>query len=133
MKPNFILSFLALMSCAFSVQPAKAATHHHGSGARLIVQRAANFGNDLVVHLAIDGRDVANIARAHRFEGYVSAGRHTLTISPLPNPQQIPPTSIRMTFRSQRTYIYSAGWGSRQLVLIPTSDNIPAMPAPRIR
>ena len=123
----FILAFIFGI---FGVQPAQAA---RSGGAHLIVQRAANFGAEVVVHLAIDGRDVANIARAHRYEGYVSGGRHTLTINPLPNPQLVPATSTRVTLRSGRTNIYIAAWGSKQLVLRPTKDNIPATPAPPIR
>jgi hypothetical protein len=133
MKTNLLTRLffiLAFMSSIFAIQPAQAARH---GGAHLIVQRAANFGNEVVVHLAIDGRDVANIARAHRYEGYVSGGRHTLTISPLPNPQRVPATSTRVTLRSGRTNIYMAAWGSKQLVLRPTKDNIPATPAPPIR
>ena len=133
MKTNLVTRLffiLAFISSIFGVQPAQAARH---GGAHLIVQRSANFGNDLIVRLAIDGHDVANIARAHRYEGYVSGGRHTLMISPLPNPQLLPATSIRVTLRSGRTNIYMATWGSKQLVLRPTRDNIPATPTPPIR
>jgi len=123
----FILAFISIL---FAIQPAQAARHR---GAHLIVQRSANFGNEVIAHLAIDGRDVANIARAHRYEGYVSGGRHTLTINPVPNPQLLPATSTRVTLRSGRTSIYMAAWGGKQLVLRPTKDNIPATPAPPIR
>lgn len=98
-------------------------------GAHLIVQRAANFGQDLVVHLSIDGRDTANISKAYRYEGNLSAGRHTLTVVPSPNPQQIAPTSATVRLHSG-TNIYSVNWGSKKLVIIPTRDNIPAVPAP---
>jgi len=39
-------------------------------GARLIVQRAANFGNDLFLNLSIDGREVANIAWNYRYDAF---------------------------------------------------------------
>ena len=133
MKTNLVTRLfliLAFISSIVGIQQAQAARR---GGANLIVQRSANFGNDLIVHLAIDGRDVANIALGHRYEDYVSGGRHTLTISPLPNPQLLPATSTRVTLRSGRTNIYMATWGSKQLALRPTENNIPAAPAPPIR
>jgi hypothetical protein len=135
MKTNLVTRLfliLAFMVSIFGIQQAQAA-RRGGGGAHLIVQRAANFGNDLIVHLAIDGRDVTNIALGHRYDGYVSGGRHTLTISPLPNPQLLPATSTRVMLRPGRTNIYMATWGGKQLILRPTKDNIPASPAPPIR
>jgi hypothetical protein len=58
------------------------------------VQRAPNFGTEVVVHLEIDGRKVAEIQRDHRYEGFASAGRHVLTVSPMPNVERRRPTSL---------------------------------------
>jgi hypothetical protein len=109
----------------FALQPA-----HASGGARLIIQRSANFGNALGVHLMIDGHAVANIDVAHRYDGYVSPGRHTVTVEARPNTLRRPPTSMRVNFRAGRTYLYTIGWGSKQLVLRPASINVPAVPAP---
>src|SRR6266404_3722657 len=73
--------FLILaFACAIFVSGSemKAASTSH-KGGRLIVQRAPNFGTDLAIHLSIDGKEVANIPRDHRYDGYVSAGRHVFT------------------------------------------------------
>ena len=111
--------FLILaFACAIFVSGTEmeaASTSHKGG--RLIVQRAPNFGTDLAIHLSIDGKEVANIPRDHRYDGYVSAGRHVLTALALPNTQVLQPTSMRLTIRSGRTYVFTAGWDADRLVL----------------
>jgi hypothetical protein len=86
-------------------------------GGRLIVQRAPNFGTEIVVHLSIDGKEVANIQRDHRYEGFVSAGRHVLTVLALPNIELRRPTLMRLTIRPGHTYVFTAAWESDRLVL----------------
>ena len=81
-------------------------------GARLIVQRAPNFGNDRVVQLWIDRRKVAEIPRDQHYEGFVSGGHHTLGVLSLPNTESRQPTAIGLTLRSGRTYIFTATWDS---------------------
>ena len=86
-------------------------------GARLIIQRAPNFGNDLVVRLSIDGKRVADIPRDQHYGGVVSAGRHVLTVLALPNTGSRRPTTMRLSVRSGGLYIFTAGWQSDHLVL----------------
>ena len=81
-------------------------------GARLIVQRAPNFGNERVVQVWIDRRMVAEIPRNQHYEGFVSGGRHTLGVLSLPNTESRQPTAMRLTLRSGRTYIFTATWDS---------------------
>jgi hypothetical protein len=102
-------------------------------GGRLIVQRAPNFGTDLVVHLSIDGKDVANIQRDHRYDGFVSAGRHVLTVLAVPNSQFRPPTSTRLTVQPGRTYAFTAVWESDRVVLRRSSLFSDATQAPSVR
>lgn len=85
--------------------------------ARLIVQRASNFGTNLVVQLSIDGRKIANIPRDQHYGGTISAGRHTLAVLALPNTQSRRATSIRLTAKAGKAYIYTAGWARDRLVL----------------
>src|SRR5207253_2687478 len=88
-------TFLILtFACAIFISGAEtqgASSSHKGG--RLIIQRAPNFGNDLVVDLSIDGKKVANIPRDQRYDGSVSAGRHVLTVTVAPNSEHRPPTS----------------------------------------
>ena len=83
-----------------------------GRGARLIVQRAPNFGNDRVVQLWVDRRKVAEIPRDQHYEGFVSGGHHTLSVLSLPNAESLQPAAIGLTLRSGRTYIFTATWDS---------------------
>src|SRR6266571_3127441 len=87
---------------------------------RLIVQRAPNFGTDLVVRLSIDGKRVADIPRNQHYGGVLSAGRHVLTALVLPNTESRRPTSIRITVQSGKVYIFTATWESDRLVLRPS-------------
>jgi hypothetical protein len=86
-------------------------------GGRLIVQRAPNFGTDLVVHLSIDGREVANIVRDRRFDGFISAGHHVLSVVALPNIEFRGPTSMPLTVQRGHTYVFNAVWESDLVVL----------------
>ena len=92
-----------------------------GKTARLIVQRAPNFGTDLAIRLSIDGKQVANIPRNQHYGGVVSAGGHTITAMALPNTEQRRPTSIRLTAKSGQVYIFTASWNGDRLILVPST------------
>src|SRR4029077_8230384 len=54
---------ILVFACAIFVTATQTQARETHTGARLIVQRAANFGTEVVVHLVIDGRKVADIQR----------------------------------------------------------------------
>ncbi len=81
------------------------------------MQRAPNFGTDLVVHLSIDGREVADIVRDRRYDGFISAGHHVLSVVALPNIELRRPTSMRLTAQRGHTYVFTAVWESDRVVL----------------
>ena len=121
---------ILVFTCAIFVTAKQTQARESHTGARLIVQRAPNFGTEVVVHLEIDGRKVADIQRDHRYEGFVSAGRHVLTVSPMPNVELRRPTSLGVTMRSGRTYIFTAMWEpDRSVVLRRTTTPVEAAPA----
>jgi hypothetical protein len=91
------------------------------AGGRLIVIRVANFGWNLAANLKIDGRTVANIVQGRRYDHRISAGRHVLTVSAVPNTDMRQPTSITVNVRSGRTYIFTALWDSDHVYLRPTT------------
>ena len=101
--------------------------------ARLIVQRAPNFGTNLVLQLSIDGRKTADIPRDQHYGGTISAGRHTLTVISLPNTQSRRPISMRLTFQSGKVYLYTAMWDRDRLVLRPSTNYIPTHAVKPIR
>jgi hypothetical protein len=90
-------------------------------GGRLIVIRVANFGWNIAANLKVDGQTVANIVQGRRYDHRISAGRHVLTISVVPNLQLSQPTSITVNVRPGRTYIFTAVWDSQNVYLQPTT------------
>ena len=93
---------------------------HSGKVGRVIVQRAPNFGSDLFIRLSIDGKRVADIPRNQHYGGVLAAGRHLLTALALPNTQSRRPTSIGVTIKSGKVYIFTATWEGDRLILRPS-------------
>src|SRR5437870_7766983 len=88
-------------------------------GGRLIVLRAANFGWNLALNLKIDGRTAANIVQGRRYDDFVPAGRHMLTVSAVPNYQ---PTSAVLNVQRGQTYIFTATrQNTDSVVLVPSA------------
>src|SRR6266404_4037496 len=109
-NPTSRLFLIVVFACAFFVGGTEIQARASDKGARLIVQRAANFGNEIAVDLSIDGKRVAYIQRDHRYDGFVSGGHHVLTVLPMPNVDVRRPTSLRVNLRQGRTYIFTAVW-----------------------
>jgi hypothetical protein len=109
-----VFLILPLICGIFVVSPEIQASPH---GGRLIVERAPNFGTDLVVHLSVDGREVANIVRDRRYDGFISAGNHVLSVVALPDILFREATSTRLTVQPGLTYVFTAGWESDHVVL----------------
>ncbi len=86
-----------------------------------LVLRSANFGWNIALNLKIDGRTVANVVQGRRFDRPVPAGRHTLTVSAVPNNNFYAPTSIGVNVRPGGTYVFTALWDSGRVVLRPTT------------
>jgi hypothetical protein len=97
----------------------------------LIVQRAPNFGSDLFIRLSIDGKRAADIPRNQHYGGVLVAGRHTLTALALPNTQSRRPTSIGITIKSGKVYIFTATWEGDRLILRPSDFYSPTTRANR--
>ena len=60
---------------------------------RLIVIRAPNFGWNLSANLKIDGRTVGNVVQGRRYDHWIPAGRHVLTVLAVPNVELRQPTT----------------------------------------
>jgi hypothetical protein len=91
-------------------------------GGRLVVLRSPNFGWNIALNLKIDGRTVANVVQGRRYDHFVPAGRHVLTVSAVPNSYYSEPTSTLLNIRSGHTYVFTGSWdGSNRVVLIQSS------------
>ena len=113
-----IRGFLLILIVVFATSVADAAAKSDG---RLIVIRVANFGWNLGANLKIDGRTVANIVQGRRYDHRISAGRHVLTVSVVPNLQLSQPSSTTVNVRPGGTYIFTALWDSDHVYLRPTT------------
>jgi hypothetical protein len=100
----------------------------HPTG-RLIVQRAPNFGTDLFIRLLIDGKKAGDIPRNQHYGGVLAAGRHVVTALALPNTQSRRPTSIGVTIKSGKVYIFTAMWEGDRLILRPSDFYMPTVRA----
>lgn len=120
-----IFGFQSGAVAAGAAKPKPTATPKSRPTGRLIVQRAANFGNDLVLQVWIDGRKVANVPRNQHYGEVISAGRHKLTILALPNTQSRRASSIRISVSAGKVYIYTAGWVRDRLVLQSSTAYVP--------
>jgi hypothetical protein len=115
---SYISRFVLILILFSAVSVANAAAKPSG---RLIVIRVANFGWNLAANLKVDGQTVANIVQGRRYDHRISAGRHVLTVSVVPNTQSSQPTSITLNVRPGGTYIFTALWDSDHVYLRPTT------------
>jgi hypothetical protein len=125
--PTEVQAFPSLFGKPRTTQP----TAPSGKFGRLIVQRAPNFGTDLFIRLSIDGKRAADIPRNQHYGGVLTAGRHTLTALALPNTQSRRPTSIGVTIKSGKVYIFTAAWEGDRLILRPSDFYSPTTRANR--
>jgi hypothetical protein len=113
-----VSSLAAPASPAAPSPPAETAVAQPGG--RLIVLRPPNFGWNLAVNLKIDGRTAANIVQGRRYDDFVPAGRHMLTVSAVPNYQ---PTSTVLNVEDGQTYVFTATrrQNTDSVVLVPST------------
>lgn len=127
---------ISTSACAIFASGSETQASPGHEGGRLIVQRVANFGTNLVAQLSIDGKIVADIPRAQHYEDFVSAGRHVLTVLALPNTELRRPTSTSLTVQPGHTYIFTAVWESDRGVVLHRSTTatdttrVPSINAP---
>jgi hypothetical protein len=126
MKPRYtsaatvflILIFVSIASIGSAAQ----------SGGRLIILRAPNFGWNLVLNLRIDGRTVANVVQGRRYDHFVPAGRHVVTVAAVPNYSAYQPTSTVLNVRPGQTYVFTAIWRDTDSVVLVPSALPPGQP-----
>jgi hypothetical protein len=115
---SYLSRFVLILIFFAAVSLANAAAH---PGGRLIVIRVANFGWNVAANLKIDGQTVGNIVQGRRYDHRISAGRHVLTVSAVPNNDLRQPSSITVNVRPGGTYIFTALWDSDHVYLRPTT------------
>jgi len=86
----------------------------------VIVTRVANFGEDLVLVLSVDGKDAGSFTEGRSYSAYLPAGQHVLIARVDPNRGGIVPGKATVTVQAGHTYSYTAAWsgGGQNLVLV---------------
>jgi hypothetical protein len=87
------------------------ASVYSGTNARLVIKRAANFGNEQHFSLYIDGVRVTNLGWGETYRGLVPAGEHLVTIQQMPHWNDAYPYSQqRIRLMPNRTSVFTAIW-----------------------
>jgi hypothetical protein len=91
--------------------------------ARLIVERAADFGTFLYVNLFIDGIPVTTLGFGQGYEAIVRPGQHILSITTTPlGHQRLIYRPVTITMERGRTYAFTALWEETDLATLKTPD-----------
>ena len=109
-------AWIILSSCG-TTQPG-AATAPPPNSARLLVNRVANFGSNMVLILSVDGKDVGNFTEGRSYSGYLSAGQHTIVARVDPNMTGAQPARKTLTVKAGQTYSFTAGLSGGNMTLV---------------
>jgi hypothetical protein len=88
------------------------------NSARLLVNRVANFGSDLVLILSVDGKDVGSFTEGRSYSGYLSAGQHVITARVDPNQTGAAPARKTLNVKAGQTYSFTAGLSGGNMTLV---------------
>jgi hypothetical protein len=106
-----------LVGCE-TTQSGAAAAPPPPNSARLLVNRVANFGSDLVLILSVDGKDVGSFTEGRSYSGYLSPGQHVITARVDPNLGGIRPARKTLNVKAGQTYSYTAGQSGGNMTLV---------------
>ena len=108
---------LVLIGCATN-QPGAATAPPPPNSARLLVNRVANFGSNLVLILSVDGKDVGSFTEGRSYSGYLSAGQHTIVARVEPNQTGAGPARKTLDVKAGQTYSFTAGLSGGNMTLV---------------
>ena len=115
---KYLSTFFAMLIVVSAISQAISAPQPAG---RLVILRAPNFGWNLALHLQIDGKSVSNVVQGRRYDRPISAGRHVLTGTAVPNLNFVTPTSMTINVQPGQMYSFIAMWDDpNHVVLQPT-------------
>jgi len=110
-------AWIFLVGCE-TTQSGAAAAPPPPNSARLLVNRVANFGSDLVLILSVDGKDVGSFTEGRSYSGYLSPGQHVITARVDPNLGGIRPARKTLNVKAGQTYSYTAGQSGGNMTLV---------------
>jgi hypothetical protein len=111
------LACACLIVAACATGPGGATAVPPNSG-HVIINRVANFGEDLGLVVSVDGKDVGSFTQGSNYSGYLPAGQHRLTVRVDPNRTGAGPGRKTVTIQAGQTYSYTAAWSGGNLKLV---------------
>jgi hypothetical protein len=110
------------IACSFAAsipiqgQEAKSdsASASSSDNARLVVNRAANFGILESINVFVDGVQVADLGLSQSYDAVLRPGQHELSISMNPKTDGQKPTQRRVDAKAGQTYAFTAVWRSAE-------------------
>ena len=110
---------LILIGCGTTTtQPSAATAPIPANSGRLLVNRVANFGSNMVLVLSVDGKDVGNFTEGRSYSGYLSAGQHTIIARVDPNQTGAGPARKTLDVKAGQTYSFTAGLSGGNMTLV---------------
>ena len=117
-----LFGIMVAIACSFAAsapiraQEAKsdAASASSDDNARLVVNRAANFGILESITVFIDGVQVADLELSQSYDAVLRPGQHVLSISMNPKTDGQKPTQRRVNAKPGETYAFTAVWRSAE-------------------
>ena len=117
-----LFGIMVAIACSFAAstpiqaQEAKSdsASASSDDNARLVVNRAANFGILESISVFIDGVQVADLELSQSYDALLRPGQHVLSISMNPKTDGQKPTQRRVNAKSGETYAFTAVWRSAE-------------------
>jgi hypothetical protein len=87
-----------------------AAPAGNASVATLVINRAANMGSGVFLHVSVDGKHVGLLSPGQRYNGSLSPGAHVVSVILEPNDLNLSPTKKSSNAQKGKTYTYTAMW-----------------------
>ena len=108
---------LVLVGCSTSPSTSSTSSATAANGARLTVNRIANFGGGVTLLLSVDGKQVAQLPRGQNYDGYLTPGTHVLSATVAPN-FNTPPWQKQLNVKAGQAYSFTATWQGQNVVLV---------------
>jgi hypothetical protein len=131
MKKYSSIIYIVSLACAGLIftgcgttQPSAATAPIPANSGRLLVNRVANFGSNLVLVLSVDGKDVGNFTEGRSYSGYLSAGQHTIVARVDPNMTGAGPARKTLDVKAGQTYSFTAGLSGGNMTLVRNQGQV---------
>ena len=112
----YICGLLAALTCFTFAGCETTSTGPSGKTANLTVQRGSKFGTKSVLAVMVDGARVASLTEGQAYNGSLSPGQHTISVS-VSGPSSFASPTKTITAEAGKTYTFTATRVGKQLQL----------------